>query len=58
MMNFNQILIFFQIEDCVNDLDFKPGGLDYFIYDNCFAAIKINNLIFTYGGFVLIFQRV
>ena len=60
MMNFNQIFDFVSNRGMYEnrDLDFKPGSLwANYISDNCFAVIKINNLIFTHGVFVLILLK-
>jgi len=60
MMNFNQMFDFVSNRGMYEnrDLDFKPGSLwANYISDNCFAAIKINNLIFTHGGFCINFIK-
>ena len=40
------------------ELDFIPGSLwAKYISDNCFALIRINNLLFVHGGFCINFLR-
>jgi hypothetical protein len=60
MMNFNQNFDYVSNMGMYEnrELDFKPGSLwANYISDNCFTVIKINNLIFTHGGFCINFIR-
>ena len=60
MMNFSQNFDFVSHRGMYEnrELDFKPGSLwANYISDNCFAAIKINNLIFTHAGFCINFIK-